>query len=79
MILEKLQQIFRDVFDDEALIINEHTTSDDLKAWDSLATVSMIVAVSDEFDIQISMDEIDKFKSVSSIATLIQDKIEKGK
>ena len=33
-ILNKLQQIFRDVFDDETIILTTETTQDDIEDWD---------------------------------------------
>ncbi|MBD1381934.1 acyl carrier protein [Metabacillus arenae] len=76
MILEKLQEIFRDILDDEKLVITEHTTRDDLEGWDSLGTVSIIAAVSEEFNIKIGINEIDMFKDVNSIVSLIKKKME---
>ncbi|MFC3886631.1 acyl carrier protein [Bacillus songklensis] len=76
MILEKLQEIFRDILDNEELVITEHTTRDDFEGWDSLATVSIIVAVSEEFNINIGVDEVEKFKNVKSIVNLIKSKME---
>ncbi len=74
MILEKLQEIFRDIFDDEELVLTYETKSSEIDRWDSLATVSMISAVCDEFDISISLSEFGMFTDVKSIVELIQSK-----
>lgn len=34
---EKLQEIFRDIFVDEELVITEEMTAADIEDWDSLA------------------------------------------
>ncbi|MFR6495243.1 MAG: hypothetical protein ACLUOF_01535 [Ruminococcus sp.] len=35
-ILEKLNEIFQDIFDDDSLVITETTTANDVEDWDSI-------------------------------------------
>ncbi|MGG3888386.1 acyl carrier protein [Metabacillus fastidiosus] len=76
MILRKLQEIFRDILDNEELVIKENSTRENIEGWDSLATVSIIVAVSEEFNINIGINEVGIFKDVNSITNLIKNKME---
>ena len=46
---ERLNEVFRDVFDDSRIIVNENTTSDDIEDWDSLEHINLIGAVEQEF------------------------------
>jgi acyl carrier protein len=72
---EKLQDVFRDVFDDEEIIIDADTTADDIDAWDSLTHVQLIVAVEKEFAIKFSTVEIMKMKNVGEFIDLINKKL----
>ena len=56
--LEKLQEIFRDVFGDESLTITESTNQNDIEDWDSLTHITILEAVQDEFDIRLTLDEM---------------------
>ena len=38
---ERLNEVFRDVFDDSRIIVNENTTSDDIEDWDSLEHINL--------------------------------------
>jgi|GEM_PF-963570 len=58
-ILNKLQEIFRDVFDDETIILTNETTQDDIEDWDSLAQINIIVAIKKDF--KIDLDVVTKF------------------
>ncbi|MDD3412975.1 MAG: acyl carrier protein [Lachnospiraceae bacterium] len=72
---EKLQEVFRDVFDDEEIIIDADTTADTIDAWDSLTHVQLIVAVEKEFSVKFSTVEIMKMKNVGEFIDLINKKL----
>ena len=46
-ILEKLNEIFRDIFDDEEINLSEETTPDDIEDWDSLGHVYLTAEIED--------------------------------
>lgn len=70
-IYEKLNEIFRDVFDDETIAVSESTTSADVDGWDSLTHISLIAACEDEFDIRFDMKAIQGLKNVGELADTI--------
>ena len=44
-IIERLDDVFRDVFDDDTLEVDENTTADDIEDWDSIEHITLIGAV----------------------------------
>ena len=74
-IFTKLNQVFRDVFDDEELVISETTTANDIADWDSLEHINLIVAVEEAFGIKFNMNEVTTMKNVGEMAALITNKI----
>ena len=38
----QLNEVFRDVFDDESIRVNDETTADDIEDWDSLEYINII-------------------------------------
>lgn len=72
---EKLQEVFRDVFDDEEIEIERDTTAEDIDAWDSLTHVQLIVAVEKEFQVKFSTVEVMKMKNVGEFIDLIDRKL----
>lgn len=63
----KLTEIFRDVFDDETIILEDETDSSCISGWDSLMHVTLIGTIEDEFEITFSIDEIIELKNVSNL------------
>ena len=52
--------------------IDINTNSDNTKQWDSLATTNIIVALEEGFDIDIDLDDAEKFVSVEAIIKIIE-------
>lgn len=70
----KLQEIFREVFEDEELIIAADMTAEDIEGWDSLTHFQMIMEVEMEFGIKFTTDEIANLASVGELMNLIESK-----
>lgn len=73
--LIKIQEIFRDIFDDTDLIINESTCSEDIDDWDSLEQINLIVSIEKSFDIKFDILEIGNLNNVGEMINLIRTKI----
>ena len=74
-IYERLNKVFRDVFDDDEIVVTAETTSNDIEDWDSLGHINLIVAVEQEFGIKFNMHEVTTMKNVGEMVDII---IEKG-
>ena len=56
--LEELQDVFRDVFDDDSLALSESVTADGIEGWDSLMHINLIIAVEKKFGVRFATAEI---------------------
>ena len=72
VIMEKLTEIFQDLFDDECEI-HEDTTSMDVEGWDSLSQITLIATIEEEFGIKIPSSKISSLKRVGDIVQTIED------
>ena len=72
--LDQLVSIFRDVFDDEELIIESSITAGDVDGWDSLAHIRLIVSIEKAFDLHFSATEIANLENVGEMVELITRK-----
>lgn len=73
-LIEKLTTIFRKVFDDETIVLNDQMTANDIGSWDSLSHMLMITQVENAFSIKFSLREINKLKNVGALIRLIESK-----
>jgi acyl carrier protein len=73
--IEKLNGIFRMVFNDDEIDIRPEMTADDVDGWDSLSHVNLILAVEKVFEIRFTQREILTFKKVGDLLDAIDNKI----
>ena len=73
-VYERLTAVFRDVFDDEAIQINDATTADDIEDWDSIEHITLIGAVESEFGVRFKMGEVSGMKNVGEMVKIILDR-----
>ena len=71
----QLNEVFRDVFDDEEITVNDATTAEDIEDWDSLEHINLVVAVEKKFGIKFNMGEVNSMKNVGEMVTLIISRI----
>ena len=76
-ILADVQDIFRDVFDEEEIVIKDETNADDIEDWDSLAQVRLTVAVEKKFGIKFDFGELTALHNVGEMLELIGKKMAK--
>ncbi len=73
-IYQRLNQVFRDVFDDDSITVNPNTTANHIEDWDSLNHITLIDAVESEFNIHFTMGEVSGMKNVGEMAQIIKDR-----
>lgn len=74
-IYEKVNNIFRDVFDDEGLEVSDETNLEDIAQWDSMLNLNLMVAIEEEFGIKFKMSEINTLRNVGKIVDIINERV----
>ena len=75
-VLTRLQPIFRDVLDNEQLIVNRQSNAKNTPNWDSLSHISLIEIIESDFHMRFALGEIEEMKEVGDLVDLI---LRKGK
>jgi acyl carrier protein len=73
---EQLQQIARDVFADDSLVLSDAMQATDVPAWDSLAHVNFIYSIEEAFDVRFSEEEFTGFANVGELKAILRRKLE---
>lgn len=71
LILEKINQIFKKVFDDEQITVSYSSSAMDIDEWDSLNNIQIIIAAEKEFKIRFQSSEIRGWNNVGEMCDAI--------
>ena len=74
-ILDELQPIFQDIFEDDELLITAESNADTVEGWDSLAHINLIFSIEQEFEIKFALGELEAMKNVGDMVELMQIKL----
>lgn len=74
-ILDKVNEIFHDVFDDDSIVVEESTTAEDIEDWDSLTHITLISEIESEFGFKFAMKDVLGMKDVGEMLDIIEKEV----
>lgn len=74
--LEKLNQIFCEVYSVEESALNESFVNTDVDTWDSIHQLSMVAAIEEAFDLMMDAEDILEMTSYENVKQLLASKYE---
>ena len=76
---DRVQAIFRNVFDDPKLVIKDETAAKHIRDWDSLAQINLVASAEEAFKVRFQTAEIRSLKNVGEFKQLISRKLSKSR
>lgn len=74
--LEKLNQIFCEVYCVEESVLNENFVNTNVETWDSIHQLSMVAAIEEAFDLMMDAEDILEMTSYENVKQLLASKYE---
>lgn len=74
-VFNQVQDIFRDIFDDQTLAIENSTSSEDIEDWDSMNHINLVSAIEKQFSIRFPLGELQRLNDVGALLDLIMQKL----
>ncbi len=71
----QLTDLLVDFFDDDDIVATPDMTAADVDGWDSLAHVSLVLAIEKKFKVRFAASEIASFKTVGDMVSCIDSKL----
>jgi len=72
---ERLQEVFRTVFDDDSLVLTHETTAADVPGWDSFAHINLMFSIEQAFGVQFAGNQLASFKNVGELEQFLASKV----
>jgi acyl carrier protein len=71
---EKLVEIVAELFELDPAAVDDALTPEDVELWDSMNHLRLVSAVEEEFQIKLSMREIESIRSLATLRALIEQR-----
>ena len=72
----RVQNVFREVFDDPALSIFREMQAKDVVGWDSLNHITLIMTLEETFKVKFSTREVMGFQNVGEMMDCLRGKLQ---
>jgi acyl carrier protein len=72
--LEQLERVFRDIFNDDALVLCDSMTVREIPGWDSLAHINLMFAIESAFGMQFVGNELAELKNIGELKALLKQR-----
>ena len=69
---DRLTEVFRTAFGDEALVLEPGLTADDVAGWDSVSHITLIYAIEDEFGMKFSTRDLEGLTCVGDLVAVVE-------
>lgn len=73
----KIRNVFREIFDDEEMIVSDETNRNDIEDWDSVTHIKLVLALEEEFGVRLTLDEVASVVSVGDFRASIHKHLER--
>ena len=77
-LLQQVTEIFRDVLDNDKIILSDSTIAKDIPEWDSLNHIQLVVAVEKKFSVRFTSLEIQSWTNVGGMIDSLIAKAQTG-
>ncbi len=75
-IYARMEDIFHEVFDDDAIQVSPALSAKDVDGWDSLTHIRLILTIQKAFKVKFSTSEIGKLENVGDLVELIKARVQ---
>lgn len=73
---ERLEDVFRQVFDDENLKLTDEMTTQDIGGWDSVMHINLMFSIEQAFGIRFRGNELAELANIGELKRFLVAKVE---
>lgn len=68
---KRIEEIFQEVFDDDALVLTDEMTARDIPAWDSVMHINLMFSIEQAFGVRFNGNELAQFKNIGELKAFL--------
>lgn len=67
-----VQEIFRDNFDDDSIVLTRETNAADIEDWDSLEQINLLTAIERKYGLKFNLGDVRGLQNVGDLLDLLE-------
>lgn len=71
---QRLEGVFRSVFNNDDLVLRDEMTSADVPGWDSLEHINLMFAIEEEFGVQFVGNELAELENIGALKRVLEER-----
>lgn len=71
-VLQRLEQVFHNVFGNDEIRLTDQTTAADIPGWDSVAHINLMFSIEQEFGVQFGSSEFAEMANVGQLVRWLE-------
>ncbi len=71
-LMQDVQEIFRNNFDDDSIVLTDATNAADIEDWDSLEQINLLTAIEKKYGLKFNLADVRNLANVGDLLDLIQ-------
>ena len=76
---DELVVLFREVLDNDELVLADHMTAHDIPGWDSVMHINLMFGIEEKFGIKFKGNELAEFKNIGELTRFLAERSQVGK
>lgn len=70
---DELEQVFRDAFGNESIVLRDDMTAADVPEWDSLGQINLMFTIEEQFGVTFEGSQFAEFTNVGELETYLEE------
>ncbi len=70
-VMAEVQEIFRDNFDDDSIVLSDATSAADVEDWDSLEQINLLTAIEKKYGLKFNLGDVRGLKDIGDMLDLL--------
>jgi len=71
---DRLEEVFRQVFDNDNLVLRDQMIAADIEGWDSVAHINLMFGIEQAFGIRFKGNELADMKNIGELKQFLADR-----
>jgi acyl carrier protein len=71
---QRLERVFREVFNDETLVLTDATTAADVPGWDSLEHINLMFSLEEAFAMHFVGNELAELENIGALKRMLEQR-----